>query len=175
MSRRGRTIALLLLLVVVGGYYVYQNSQSIPAPEPDQSTHVEDQSASLGLDEETKAKIRHYFEGVSIDPKENTLDHAISLDHSVGRPQLAQGKYREAYGTYKKVLAISYRQGSLMGIGIALNILADAAYRANQLDEALFTTLLAYKVAQAMKNKEPLLNSEWVFLHSLKITLEERP
>jgi len=23
--------------------------------------------------------------------------------------------------------------------------------------------------------KEPLLNSEWVFLHSLKITLEERP
>ncbi len=168
MSKRGRTIALLLLLAVLGGYYAYQNFEPVPAPERSQPMLLEDKSASFALDEETKANIRHYFEGVAIDPKENNLNHAISLDHSVGRPQISQGKVREAYQTYQKVLAISYRQGSLMGIGIALNIMADLSYRANNLDEALFTTLLAYKVAQAMRNKEEIGVVELSFARMLK-------
>jgi CHAT domain-containing protein len=129
---------------------------------------LEDKSASLVLDEEIKANIRHYFEGVSIAPEENKLSHAINLDHSVGRAQISQGKFREAYQTYQKVLAISYREGSLMGIGIALNIMADLSSRANNLDEALFTTLLAYKVAQAMKNKEEMGVVELSFARMLK-------
>src|SRR5712691_11355676 len=145
MSRRSRTIALLLLLVVLGGYYLYQTFDSVPAMGRSQSTLLEDKSASLPLDEEIKANIRHYFKGVALDRKDNTLAHAISLDTSVGRPQLAQGKYREAHRTYQQVLAISYRQASLMGIGLALTLMADLSNRANNLDEALFTTLLAYK------------------------------
>lgn len=169
MSKRNKTIALLVVLVVLAGYYIYQYLGLIPGLRRSPSIVVlEDKSGSLPLDEGTKAEVRHYFEGVSIDPKENDLNHAISLDHSVGRPQLSQGKYREAYRTYQKVLAISYRQASLMGIGIALNILADAAYRANNLDEALFASLLAYKVAETMKNKEEMGVVELAFARMLK-------
>src|SRR5712691_10988536 len=168
MSKQGRNLALLLALVFFGGYYIYQNFETVSVLWRGQSMLSEDNRTFVALDEETKANIRHYFEGVSIDSKENNLDYAISLDHSVGRPQIAQGKYREAYRTYQKVLAISYRQSSLMGIGIALNIMADVAYRANNLDEALFATLLVYKVAQAMKNKEEIGVVELAFARMLK-------
>jgi len=168
MSKRNKTIVLLVVLVVLAGYYIYQNFGLIPGLRHMPAIVLEDKSASLPLDDETKAEVRHYFEGVSIEPKENDLNHAISLDHSVGRPQLSQGKYREAYRTYQKVLAISYRQASLMGIGIALRILADTADRANNLDEALFANLLAYKVAQTMKNKEEMGVVELAFARMLK-------
>ena len=160
MRRRGRTVTLLLVLVVLGGYYVSRNYPSIAAlwrrPSQLPGVQLEDISATLKFDDGMKADIRHYFEGVSIEPRENHLGHAIELDEKVGRPQLARGEYREAYRTYQKVLAISYRMGSPMGIGIALNLMADMAYRANNLDEALFTTLLAYKVAESLNNNEEM-------------------
>jgi len=168
MNKRNKTIVLLVLLVVLASYYIYQNLALIPGLQQAGIIALEDKSASLPLDEGIKGNIRHYFEGVSIDPKENNLDHAIKLDHSVGRPQLSQGKHREAYRTYQKVLAISYRQGSLMGVGIGLRILADTAHRANNLDEALFANLLAYKVAEAMKNKEEMGVVELAFARMMK-------
>jgi len=158
MSRRIRTITLLLILIVFGGYYIRSRSfDSIAAlwrRPPVQPAMAFDNSASLHFDEQTNTDIRHYFEGVTVDPQENNLGHAIELDTSVGRPQIASGQYREAYRTYQKVLAISYRQASPMGIGIALNVMADVARRANNQDEALFTALLAYKVIATMNNKE---------------------
>ena len=161
MSRRVRTITLLLILVVFGGYYVSSRSfDSIAAlwraPSVPPTGQLIDNSAALSFDEATKTDIRHYFEGVSVDPQENNLGHAITLDHEVGRAQIGRGQYREAYRTYQKVLAISYHQGNPMGIGIALNVMADMAYRADNLDEALFTSLLAYKMATSMKNKEEM-------------------
>lgn len=140
MRGQARLAVLLGLLLLVSGTYVYQNPDLLSFGESNTPASVEDKSRSLSLDEETKASLRHYFEGTSIDPKENSLEQAIRLDHSVGRLQISQGKYREAYRTYQKVLAISYRQGNLMGIGIALNIMAGVAYRAHQLDEALLAT-----------------------------------
>jgi CHAT domain-containing protein len=158
MSSRRRTVTLLFVLVVFGGYYVSRNFDSIAGlwrgPSIKPAMQLEDKSTSLDFDDEIKADIRHYFEGVPVDPQENNLGHATELDHSVGRPQIARGQYREAYRTYQKVLAISYRQGSAMGIGIALNVMANVAQRANNLDEALSTTLLAYRVVASMNNKE---------------------
>ncbi len=164
MSSRARTLALLLVLVVCGGYYVssrgldaivaqWRSAAGRPAVASPLAL-PSDNSASLTLDEATKADVRHYFEGVSVDPQENNLGHAIELDNSVGRPQLASGQYREAYRTYQKVLAISYRQANPVGIGIALNVMANVAQRANHLDEALFATMLAYKVIASLNNKE---------------------
>src|SRR2546425_5462996 len=94
MSRRGRVLILLLLLVAAPIYYVSQNLESISALVRGESAQLEDHSASLPLDDETKANIRHYFEGVTLDLQENNLNQAISLDSSVGRPQISQGKYR---------------------------------------------------------------------------------
>ena len=150
-----RTIILLLALVSVAGFYVYRNPwlMRIGSPKPS-AVGVQDRTASLPLDEETKAKIRHYFEGISITPEENNLDHAIHLDHSVGRAQVSEGNYKESYRTYQKVLAISYQQGSLMGIGIALNALSKVAERGGNRGEALRASMLGYKMAEAMNNNE---------------------
>ena len=150
-----RTILLLLALVSVAGFYVYRNPwlMRIGSPEPS-AVGVQDKTASLPLDEQTKAEIRHYFEGISITPEENNLDHAIHLDHSVGRPQISEGNYREAYRTYQKVLAISYQQGSLMGVGIALLVLSEVAERGGNQGEAVRAVMLGYKMAEAMNNNE---------------------
>lgn len=154
MTSRVRQLLLIVMLIAAVGFYANQNFFPALISQPGPPVAVADKSGTLPLDEETKAEIRHYFKDVSLDPKELDLNEAIRLDHSVGRPQLAQGQFREAYRTYQKVLAISYQQGSLMGIGIALMILADTANRANNTEEALSTTLLAYKMAKAMQNTE---------------------
>lgn len=150
-----RTISLLLALVSVAGFYVYQNPWliRIGSPEPS-AVAARDRTASLPLDEETKAEIRHYFEGITVAPEENNLNYAIQLDHGSGRPQISEGNYREAYRTYQKVLAISYQQGSLMGIGLALIVLSEVAERGGNQGEALRGAILGYKMAEAMNNNE---------------------
>lgn len=164
MNRRTRNLLLVLLLVGLLGTYINTNQGMLlgsPAPllpsiSPDSRTVVADHSASLGLDHELKEHIRHYIEGVSIKPEESSLAHAVQLDSAIGRPQISRGQYRDAYRTYQQVLAISYKQGSLMGIGIALTVMADISYRTTNVDEALSTALLAYKVAEAMKSQEEM-------------------
>ena len=167
-----RTIALLLVLILAGAYYLTEHVDVLKAlgrrPLVQGLPPMQDNSASLPLEGTFKQSIEHYVQGVSIDPSENSLDVAIKLDHEVGRPQIARGQYKEAYRTYQKVLAISYRQGNLMGVGIALNILADMAYRGHNKDEALFTTALAYKVAKQMNNKEEMGVVELSFARMLQ-------
>jgi Flp pilus assembly protein TadD len=141
VNGRARVLLLVLLLVALGGYYVYsQRLDSIVATWRGLTGRTTvaspvaapaDSSAALPFDEETKADIRHYFEGVVVGEQDN-VGEAIRLDQAVGRPQLANGQYREAYATYKKVLAISYKHANPMGIGIALNVLGSVAGRAGR-------------------------------------------
>ncbi len=179
MSTSRRQTFLLVALIAVAGLYAYQyylpsdsNSElpsSVPPPMASPQAAV-DKSNTLPFDDETKAEIRQYFEGVSLEPNELTVNEAIRLDHSVGRPQLSQGQFREAYRTYQKVLAISYHEGSLMGIGIALMILADTARRGNNAEEAISTTLLAYKMAKALRSPEEMGVSELAMARILRDT-----
>src|SRR5439155_26981529 len=127
MSRRIRTIMLLLILIVFSGYYIRSPSfDSIAAlwrRPPAEPAMPFDNSASLHFDEQTNTDIRHYFEGVTVDPQENNLGHAIELATSVGRPQIASVQYREAYRTYQKVLANSYHQASPTRLATAVHVM----------------------------------------------------
>ena len=53
-----------------------------------------------------------------------------------------------------KVLAISYQQGSLKGIGVALLALSEVAERGDNQGEALRAVMLGYKMAEVMNNNE---------------------
>lgn len=163
MPKQQRLLALVALVILAGGYYVYANPNLIPffggsakAAPGLSSQKLVDNSASLTLDEPTKTAIRKYFNGITVEPKENDLNHAIQLDHGVGRPQMSRGETRAALNTYQKILAISYLQGSLMGVGIALNSLATVIDQTGDKDGALYATFLAYKVAKALDNKEEI-------------------
>ena len=165
MNKRARLLVLLLVFVAAGTYFLSSSSNvdrliaSLHNLNPRTAAASPmaapaDNSATLPFDFATKRDIRSYFEGVKVDPKENNIGEAIQLDHSVGRPQVAAGQYREAFKTYQKVLAISYQQANPMGIGIALQVMATVAQRANRPDDALATTLLAYKVIETMHDKQ---------------------
>ncbi|MCH8320990.1 MAG: hypothetical protein IH790_08550 [Acidobacteria bacterium] len=153
---KNRKVILLLTLILVVGLCLYRYRDLWPfgtdSPKPSVIV-VEDRTASLSLDEETRAEIVDYFRGVRIPPEENNLDFARSLE-SVGRSQLSEGNDEEAHSTYQKVLAISYQQGSLKGIGIALLALSEVAERGDHLDEALGAVMLLYKMAAAMENND---------------------
>ncbi len=163
MPRNTRLWTLIAVKLVSAGYYFYTHPELLPlfggraTAAPVVSTQkLEDKSATLKLDEPTKQAIMKYFDGVSVDAKENELNHAIQLDHGVGRPQISRGEIRAALATYKKILAISYLQGSLMGVGIALNSLATVIDQTGDKFGAIYATFLAYKVAQALNNKEEI-------------------
>ena len=114
-----RKAVLVVILISVVGLCLYRYRELWPfgtdSPKPSVIV-VEDRTASLSLNEETRAGIIDYFRGVRIPPEENNLDFSRSLN-SVGRSQLSEGNDEEAHSTYQKVLAISYQQGSLKGIG----------------------------------------------------------
>ncbi len=168
MHTRLAVLLSFLLIIFATAVILYKDRLFTPTVAPKVSNVPVDKSASLPFDEVIKAEIRHYFESIELSPKENDLNHAIQLDHSVGRVQLSEGKNKEAYRTYQKVLAISYRQGSLMGIGIALNMLADLLQRNNNPTEAIHASLLAYKTTQAMNNKEEIGVMELSFARMLR-------
>lgn len=167
MTRRLRMIALLIALVGCAGYFAFQQvgtagalgrlpglQRLIPPGTPPGGALPGAGAAALNFDDDTMADIRHYFDGVSVPASENNMGEAMRLDQAVGRPQMARGQYREAYLTYQKVLAISYQHGDPMGVGLALNVLGSLAHRAGNMDEAMFGTFLAYKVAARLNNKE---------------------
>ena len=151
-----RKICLLLILILVVGLCLYRYRDLWPfgtdSPKPSVIV-VEDRTASLSLDEETKAEIVDYFKGVRVPPEENNLDFARRLE-SVGRSQLSEGNDEEAHGTYQRVLAISYQQGSLKGIGTALLALSEVAERGDHQSEALRAVMLLSKMAEAMGNEQ---------------------
>ena len=151
-----RKLGLLLTLIVVVGLLLYQNDWFLGTDKPKAVVIVvEDKTASLPLDEGVKADIQHYFEGVRVPPEENNLDFAGTLD-SVGRAQVSEGNDEEAYSTYQKLLAISYQQGSMKGIGTALLALSEVAERGDNQDRALRAAMLGYEVAQARNNSEEM-------------------
>jgi len=151
-----RKAVLVVILILVVGLCLYRYRELWPfgtdSPKPSVIV-VEDRTASLSLDEETRAEIVDYFRGVRIPPEENNLDFARSLD-SVGRSQLSEGNDEEAHSTYQKVLAISYQQGSLKGIGTALLALSEIAERGDHQGEALGVVLLLSKMAETMGREE---------------------
>ena len=151
-----RKAVLVVILILVVGLCLYRYRELWPfgtdSPKPSVIV-VEDRTASLSLDEETRAEIVDYFRGVRIPPEENNLDFARSLD-SVGRSQLSEGNDEEAHSTYQKVLAISYQQGSLKGIGTALLALSEIAERGDHQGEALGLVLLLSKMAEALGREE---------------------
>ncbi len=151
-----RKAVLVVILILVVGLCLYRYRELWPfgtdGPKPSVIV-VEDRTASLSLDEETRAEIVDYFRGVRIPPEENNLDFARSLD-SVGRSQLSEGNDEEAHSTYQKVLAISYQQGSLKGIGTALLALSEIAERGDHQGEALGLVLLLSKLAEALGREE---------------------
>ena len=151
-----RKITLLVTLILVVGLCLHQYRNlwlfRTDGPKPAVIV-VEDKTASLSLDEGTRAEIVDYFREVRIPPEENNLDFAQGLD-SVGRAQISEGNDEEAYSTYQRVLAISYQQGSLKGIGVALLALSEIAERGDNQDEALRVVMLGYKMAEAMGNEE---------------------
>jgi len=163
VPQQRRLTVLIAVLGLAGASYLYANPGLIPyfggtgnaAPTVNTQKLI-DKSATLKLDEATKAAIRKYFDGVTVEPKENDLNHAIQLDHGVGRPQMSRGETRAALNTYQKILAISYLQGSLMGVGIALNSLATVIDQTGDKFGAIYATFLAYKVAKAMDNTEEI-------------------
>ncbi len=151
-----RKLGLLFTLIVVVGLLLYQNDFFLGSDKPKAVVIVvEDKTASLPLDEGIKADIQHFFEGVRVPPEENNLDFAGSLD-SVGQVQVSEGNDEEAYSTYQKLLAISYQQGSMKGIGTALLALSEVAERGENQDEALRSAMLGYEVAQARNNSEEM-------------------
>ncbi len=151
-----RKLGLLLTLILVVGLCLYRYRELWPfgtdSPKPSVIV-VEDRTASLSLDEETRAEIIDYFRGLRIPPEENNLDFSRSLD-SVGRSQLSEGNDEEAHSTYQKVLAISYQQGSLKGIGTALLALSEIAERGDHQGEALGIVTLLSKMVEALGNEE---------------------
>ncbi|HEY3167925.1 MAG TPA: hypothetical protein VGK57_11890, partial [Candidatus Binatia bacterium] len=174
VPQQRRLPILIVVLGLAGASYLYANPGLIPffggtgnaAPSANAQKLI-DNSATLKLDEPTKAAIRKYFDGVSVEPKENDLNYAIQLDHSIGRPQMARGDTRAALATYQKLLAISYLQGSLMGIGIGMQMMGTIIEQTGDKVGSLYATFLAYKVAEAMNNKEELGVVELTFARKL--------
>jgi len=151
-----RKAVLVVILIFVVGLCLYRYRElwpfGIDSPKPSVIV-VEDRTASLSLDEETRAEIIDYFRGLRIPPEENNLDFSRSLD-SVGRSQLSEGNDEEAHSIYQKVLAISYQQGSLKGIGTALLALSEIAERGDHQGEALGIVTLLSKMVEALGNEE---------------------
>jgi len=151
-----RKAVLVVILISVVGLCLYRYRELWPfgtdSPKPSVIV-VEDRTASLSLNEETRAGIIDYFRGVRIPPEENNLDFSRSLN-SIGRSQLSEGNDEEAHSTYQKVLAISYQQGSLKGIGTALLALSEIAERGDHQGEALGIVMLLSKMAEALGNQE---------------------
>ena len=72
-------------------------------------------SSTFLMDEALKQEIEEYMVGAEVTWKENNILNAMQLDQQ-GRRLLSQGKHQEVYDIYRKVLTISYQQGSLQGI-----------------------------------------------------------
>lgn len=111
---------------------------------------------AFNLDEKTKEQIKEYFKGIKIKPENNYLKYAINLDQKIGRKQMAEGNLKEAYKTYQQVLAISYNNESLRGIGIALGQIGRLLNKADDRDNALRTYMLQYKITKLMHTKPEL-------------------
>ena len=103
------------------------------------------------LDHSLKQDIEAYTDGIETPWKENNILYAMQLDQQ-GRQLLSEGKDQEVYDIYRKVLNISYQQGSLQGIMNSLMGLSSVFEHMDNDQEALKAAKLAYKVGKLMNN-----------------------
>jgi CHAT domain-containing protein len=156
MSRR--SLLLILLLAVAAGVWYTQHSRRHLEAEERAQVEARTQKAAharaaLKLDPDVVHTIERFIAGVTVLPAENNLNYAIKLDHSTGRSLHNQFKYQEAYEVYRKVLKISYDQGSLRGIQIALGVISDVLDKMNRDLDALEVDMAAYQVALQEKDR----------------------
>ncbi|NQY27296.1 MAG: CHAT domain-containing protein [Piscirickettsiaceae bacterium] len=146
-KKRPLLLILLLLLLLT----VYINKDKL-GTSPNQITAVSQvtKSKQLTLDDETKTEIRAYFSDIKVNPEQYSIAYATKLDYGTGRKLLIAGKNREAYPVYQKIMAISYDQGSLMGVSIGLGALSNIMHKMGQKDEAIKLAMLEYKVSRAL-------------------------
>ena len=147
--QQSRKSLLLLLLLILFAAVQFQRSELGLLGETQQVVQ-KNQAKKLNLDEATKAEIRPYFAGIKLLDKERTVAYAMKLDGGIGSKLYEAGKYRQAYPVYQKVLAISYDQGSLQGVGRSFSIISVIMREMGNRNEAIKTAMLTYKVGRAM-------------------------
>ncbi len=159
-------IGLLLILIAALGTAVYMYRTEIPYlndffPSESKSKfqskkkhkkkpHSPTQRNTFNIDEKTKEEIKAYFKGIKLNPKNNYMKYAMDLDSKKGRKQLSRGNYKGAYKTYQEVLAISYNNKNLRGIGVSLGYIANILNKAGDKENALKTYLLQHKITETM-------------------------
>ena len=156
MTQRMRVLSLLLLLTLSLAAYYRLNIHGVVSPRPPGTVAVGTENPGPRSREMEKlpAKVlenlRLYIQDVEIGPNENNLGYAMKLDGEQGRPAVRRGDDRAAYPIYRKVLAISYHQDSLQGVGVASGILSQIAKRANRGPAARKFAALQYQVSRIM-------------------------
>ena len=151
-----RTVILLLLLIICAAVYGYFNFY-LRSSERTAQSHMPNsvpQAKVSSLDKRSQAEIEALLGGFQFDPQQHTLDHAIKLDQSSGRQQMSQGRFREAFETYRQVLGISYHLDNLMGIQIGLGMLSSIYQRMDRGAEQQRLSLLTYRVSRQLNNPE---------------------
>ncbi len=134
----GYGVSVLLGMSFVGGAYAFE---FIHGPK-------------FLLDEEARKDIQSYIADVEIPLQHNNIPYAIQIDQLDGKKALSEGRHKDAYEIYRKVLAISYGKGNLMGTGIGLGSLAAIFEEMDNHEEALKAAFLNYKVGLAMDAPE---------------------
>ncbi len=103
------------------------------------------------LDTKTQNEILAYIEDIDVPWHQNNIPYAMQLDRT-GRAAWAEGHNREVYDIYRKIIAISYSQGSLQGIFNGLGMLSTLFQNMDNTHEAIKTAKLAYKIGQAIND-----------------------
>ena len=103
--------------------------------------------SAYALDDPLKKDLQRYMDGVEVSWQDNNIPNAMRLDQQ-GRKLWSQGKEKEVYDIYQKVLAISYDHGSLQGIMNSLGMLSLVFETMDNHKEATKVAKLAYKVGR---------------------------
>ena len=103
------------------------------------------------LDTRTQNEILAYIEDIDVPWHQNNIPYAMLLDRT-GRAAWAEGHNREVYDIYRKIIAISYYQGSLQGIFNGLAMLSTLFQNMDNHNEAIKTAKLAYTIGRAIND-----------------------
>lgn len=151
-----QNIRIYLLLMILLALLAFLGTSSKPVAKQAVANLVSEVSPTTSLlaslDLKTIKTIKRYIGDVAVTEEENTINHAIYLDHQIGRPAINHRNYPEAYQTYQKVLAISFNHGSLMGLGIGLNQMATLHSFMGNDEASKELEFIAFEIAEAIDN-----------------------
>ena len=108
------------------------------------------QSPQFLLDKESNEDIQEYIAGLEVPFHQNNIPYAIKISQIDGKQALSEGNYKQAYEIYQKVLAISYKQGSVQGTAVSLGALTSVYESMDDLSAAIKAGMLMYKLGLAM-------------------------